>query len=146
MSTTASPAVYPVTATRRTFANLTSTWVLGYHNRELEVTSRDPQEVMSKLPDDVICFRFYDRIVADTEVDGETVRIQSEHLNFSEEEYFVDVKKVYERRETFGWWKWDYYKDLRKTMDRKGTDHVVAWGDPTYALAYRPDVDVLLYR
>ncbi len=66
--------VFAATAKRRTFALLTSTWMLGYNNNELEVRSRDPEEVMRMLPSGVICFRFFDRIVADVEVGDEVVQ------------------------------------------------------------------------
>ena len=136
---------FPAIATRRTFANLSSPWALGYNNEELEVSARDPQEVMRQLPEDALLFRFYDRIVADVELDGEIIRIASARMNFSDGQYFVDIKRVYERSQTFGWWRTDLYPMMRKEMDRHKTSYVVIWKG-SKIMAYRPGVDVLLYR
>jgi hypothetical protein len=138
---------YEVTATRLTFVNLSPAWAFGYRNNELQVSARDPEEVMRQIPDGAVCFRFYDRIVADVEVNSEIVRICSDRMDYSDEHYFVDVTKVYERQQTTGWWRSNFHKGLRERMDTAGTDHVVFWDKPHYRyLAYKPDVDILLTR
>ena len=134
---------YPTTATRRTFANVS----FGYVDEELEVSTRDPQEVMRKLPEYSLRFYFYDRLVADVGLGEETIQITSDQIDPSDEQYFVDVKRVYERSQTFGWWRTDFYRIMRKEMDKHKTNHVVIW-DRLWCgiIAYRPGVDVLLYR
>ena len=138
---------YPAVATKKTFARLTSAWELGHRYKEIEISARDPEEVLRQLPEDVICFQFYDRIVADVEADGRTVTTASDWLNLSEERYFVDVDKIVTRRQTLGWWKGGWYRTMREEMDEYETEYVVTWDKPHYTyMNYHPDFDDLVYR
>lgn len=148
MSATKQVDAIPTVAVRRTFANIATPWELGFCNNELEVSARDPEEVMRQLPKDAVCFRFYDRLIAEVEVDGQTIILRGERVDFSEEQYFVDVDHTYHRSAVKGWWRQSgWHERIRKTMERSDTDYAVTWGKPYYcALGYRPGLDIVLVR
>lgn len=146
---------YQATAVRVTYVNLATPMTFGYKNSERQVTARDPNEVLRMMPEGVVCFRFYDRIVADVEVDGETVTIRSEMMNFSVEQYFVGIDRVIARSEfsrRFASWRNGRYPGMLRTMDEHRVDHVVCWDNPAHPesrhryMAFKPRVDRLVWR
>jgi hypothetical protein len=144
---------YEVTSMRRlTFANLVSVRKGRYRNAGLLMSGgiRDAERLMQELPVDVLYFYFYDRIVGEVEMDGETIQIRSDKLDISAY-YFVDITGLYTRNQVTNRLKGYQEEGALDLMDKHGTDYAVYWAAtearPYHRnMAYNSKVDVLLTR
>ena len=153
MSSIQHPEKYEASAVTKTYARLARPSGSGWTYEDLEVMSRDPNVVVTRLwqmDDKKTCwFYFYDCLVATVMIGDRTKELVDVCTNVSDANYLIEPWRIYERSQVtrimslFS----DFYSRLFTVVNEKpSVEHAAIWSKDGPAIPYRPKIDKILSR